>query len=968
MAVKQNNTEANATPAPVNGNSGGGGGGGTTGVSGGVGSVVGGSAGVGAVSVANGVVGTKTKKLNSNVNIAGDVVSVNVESVEPGCSGVGVTVPNKPKINQKTATGVKENSGIGDAGAETGNMSGHTSKQTTDITHILQLIELVELKQQQIAFSHDIVEIYFHLIKELARVQIPRTTPGELKHFKEDIVKVGAFFGKANDKRVYFFYLRIVCQLITQGEDEAPSCAIAIIFQLFSPEMVFEAVKSMLDHKIPDQNIKKTVKLLSDWLRSCNFCQNLNLWILAILTGLHEQQKYTLFRDIALENIEPLFLLLILPVLRPKVFPIVFHMLSSIDQTPVVFHKILPKFTRVVAHLKQQSNTSEDYAEDTKTILQKLVDLTKSLMVRFYGYDDLYEQVELAIKDIPYSVGVSSYGSGLENADDNSATAEILPHDSNAKVGLVNLGNTCYMNSVLQALAMTKEFSREILLSQSKSPLMVNMQQQIALMLYSRRFELTPSRVLNATRPPGFSAGVQQDSSEYLGYLLETLHEQEMLSRKQKPVTDSTNATTAKAIVSAQVAANAVADGETISEPIAKSAKQADKDSNSCYVEGDGCVGVEGATACFTHQTNKKGTPTITMNATSNNSVSVTDVDNNINNASSNNTNNSNTLATYTTTIEKTFTGKLATTYECLTCGWKSRIIDSFRDLQLSFPEVKNECASNYSVQDLIDYYCSPEKLYGDNQYFCERCKKLCDAERYINVISAPKNLILTLKHFKYDQKYHTRAKLMHKVFHDEKVSVKVCAEDTLEEISSVHYDLYAGVVHSGFSMDSGHYYTYAADVTNKWYKFNDNIVTPSKSEELHNLTPPNTPYILFYQMGARSNEVGAASLSFEGSTTTKVIKVDVPSPLTLEELAPELRSYIDRDNYVFTEEVKERILKSGGRAALQRALAAKRNGGQGGGGGGRNDYDDDNDSDQPPPANGCGGNALDINVNRFVF
>lgn len=121
-------------------------------------------------------------------------------------------------------------------------------------------------------------------------------------------------------------------------------------------------------------------------------------------------------------------------------------------------------------------------------------------------------------------------------------------------------------------------------------------------------------------------------------------------------------------------------------------------------------------------------------------------------------------------TIEKTFTGLLTTTYKCLTCGWKSRNVDSFRDLQLSFPDVKNDCASNYSVQDLIEYYCSPEKLDGENQYFCDRCKKLSDAERYINVVDAPKNMILTLKHFKYDQKHHMRAKLMHKVFHDEKV------------------------------------------------------------------------------------------------------------------------------------------------------------------------------------------------------
>jgi len=93
---------------------------------------------------------------------------------------------------------------------------------------------------------------------------------------------------------------------------------------------------------------------------------------------------------------------------------------------------------------------------------------------------------------------------------------------------------------------------------------------------------------------------------------------------------------------------------------------------------------------------------------------------------------------------------------------------------------------NNYSVQDLIDYYCSPEKLDGDNQYFCPSCKKLCDAERRIGITQAPRNLILTLKQFKYDQKYHFRTKLMHKVFHDESVSNLL---DPISDYSSVIVD-----------------------------------------------------------------------------------------------------------------------------------------------------------------------------------
>lgn len=38
-------------------------------------------------------------------------------------------------------------------------------------------------------------------------------------------------------------------------------------------------------------------------------------------------------------------------------------------------------------------------------------------------------------------------------------------------------------------------------------------------------------------------------------------------------------------------------------------------------------------------------------------------------------------------------------------------------------------------------------------------------------------------------------------------------------------YDLYAVIVHSGFSISSGHYYSFIRCNPNEWYKFDDEQV-----------------------------------------------------------------------------------------------------------------------------------------------
>lgn len=305
------------------------------------------------------------------------------------------------------------------------------------------------------------------------------------------------------------------------------------------------------------------------------------------------------------------------------------------------------------------------------------------------------------------------------------------------------------------------------------------------------------------------------------------------------------------------------------------------------------------------------------------------------------------------TLIQTTFSGQTTITHKCLNCAFLSTNTDYFRDLQLSFPEMKND--QTYSVQNLLDYYCSPEKLDGDNQYACDECKNLSDGERYIDIITAPKNLILTLKHFKYDQNYHTRAKLMHKIHLDETISLNLVQPETEKNVI-VKYVLYAAVVHSGTSMDSGHYYTYAADFPSRWYKFNDNYVTESSINDLHNLSSPNTPYILFYQMNSQNSIGGAACSISDNDVDESLMKKPclnenmstINNKLSclpaLEELPIHLRDLVNKDKNSYIEEIRNLQQKR------QKPCPSTI----------RKDYKDSDNDDS------CGGNNFN-NFNRYI-
>lgn len=444
---------------------------------------------------------------------------------------------------------------------------------------------------------------------------------------------------------------------------------------------------------------------------------------------------------------------------------------------------------------------------------------------------------------------------------------------SNARVGLVNLGNTCYMNSVVQALAMTKQFCTEVLMKQIDAPPFAEVQQLLALLIHSRRPELTPRAVLASTRPPGFAPGFQQDSSEFLSYLLDRLHEQEK---------------------------------------------------KLFQVGGH-------------HQPQLSG---MQLTETSDGSI------------------NSKTL------VQKTFEGQLSVGCLCAVCHSTNHTIEAFRSLDLSFPDDSEMAVASdgtHSVQNLLDYFCSSEKLVGENQYFCDRCQQLRDCERSVTVSAAPQNLILTVKHFRYDQSRNLRAKLMNKILHNENISLVVT--DTDGHRRQLHYRNYAVVVHYGTSMDSGHYYTYAQDGTGTWFKFNDNYVTECSTSELQNIPSPNTPYILFYQRimdnessptTGGSSAAAAKSDSLRGPSYGESSGGVYESFPALNELPSRLQEFVRDDNLLYHREVQEQRDKKASKMPL---LSIGNSG---------NNRRQSDDYDDPPPSS-CGSKWL-TSSNNFIF
>ncbi|XP_011313993.1 ubiquitin carboxyl-terminal hydrolase 35 [Fopius arisanus] len=743
----------------------------------------------------------------------------------------------------------------------------------------------------------------------LAEFQMPPESTA-IKKWKESSLRIQNNikiicnrFDRDNSENLKITCIKTLYKIIEDLErNSLPGAALVIILQLMeNQEAIQSAVQFIVSNTHNDHNLERALKTLCTWLSHWLKDDCLSRWISAFIKALEDKKKYSVLNRIADDCLPMTIQRLKIPIARPHSLALFFCLLHK-QSTPALFHRVIKDIEHVLMIL------SNDSSEAAKKITQSVVDCTKALMMRFPCHP-IYESLEKCLPVKPrMSVVDLILGKSLWQEETRNDVQNIL-FINEGKVGLTNLGNTCYMNSVLQALVMTRQFCHEVISYKPSADTNANvilrkLQNLFALLLYSKRRTLSPTEVLQASRPSYFTPGQQQDSSEFLCHLLDVMYEQE---KSHPPQSDDLEMKILKSTPEEQD----VEDMNVESE---------DRGIKRWITEGDLTEGtpLERKTqslADFSDGDDLAQTPQLSdshSDSTDSGIQSVGGEDSSTPNL-----------------VHRVFGGESKITYQCAQCDTSSHNTDKFRDLQLCFPEEIQE-TTEVSVQDLINYYLAPENLTGDNKYRCDKCMKLCDAQRIIKLLRAPAHLILTLKHFHYDTESRLRTKLRHKVRYDEKIQLNVSTPISNETET---YQLYAAVVHSGYSMDYGHYFTYASDSKQNWYKFNDSYVYKTPLDEFKSLEPPDTPYILFYEKVTK---------------TEGIYEDDKPELATLSK---HIQDLVERDIHAYDEELRKQEEKKKCQRGRHISLLRR----------------NDNSDDENPPPSSCRG-AIDMQTNQFLF
>ncbi|KAK7169799.1 hypothetical protein R3I94_000134 [Phoxinus phoxinus] len=304
--------------------------------------------------------------------------------------------------------------------------------------------------------------------------------------------------------------------------------------------------------------------------------------------------------------------------------------------------------------------------------------------------------------------------------------------------------------------------------------------------------------------------------------------------------------------------------------------------------------------------------------------------------------------------INQLYQGKLKDYVRCLECGYESWRIDTYLDIPLVIRPFGASQAFG-SVEEALQAFVQPETLDGPNQYFCERCKKKCDARKGLRFLHFPYLLTLQLKRFDFDYTTMHRIKLNDRMTFPEELDMSpfidvedekspqtesctdsgaenegschsdqmsndfstddgvdegICLDNTstaervLKPKSSLTFELFSVMVHSG-SAAGGHYYACIKSFSDsQWYSFNDQHVSKITQDDIRKT------------YGGSSGSRGYYSSAFASSTNAYMLMYRLKDPsrnakfLEVDDFPEHIKKLVQREKESEEQEKRQREIE----------------------------------------------------------
>lgn len=198
----------------------------------------------------------------------------------------------------------------------------------------------------------------------------------------------------------------------------------------------------------------------------------------------------------------------------------------------------------------------------------------------------------------------------------------------------------------------------------------------------------------------------------------------------------------------------------------------------------------------------------------------------------------------YNSIISELFYGIIEKKVKCKKCNDIQYSYEVFSNLEFLLDQINIYYRKNLdgimncdiNINECFDYYQREELTIGKNKIYCNKCKSKDYSYVSLNLFSIPYYLVIILNRDKgntYKCQVNFPEILDLSIFLNQKGP-----KDNL-------YNLYAVICHFGPDENSGHFFAYCRHrISNKWYLYNDSIVT--ECEGYNNFK--GMPYILFYQ------------------------------------------------------------------------------------------------------------------------